>query len=152
VVPGLVSLLALSGCGSTGISAGPLQESLGQTFGRLYILQQVELGNRKPVMSDLDSVATCTKGTPLSAQSGAGNDWVCDISYYVSGLSTSVDAVYNLNVQTDGCYAADSDGPGSVSTPVGQQEIGIETRMMTAANRKQVPNPIWLIDGCFDVT
>ena len=144
--------ILLSACGSTGIGAGPLQASVSQTFSNLYILQQVELGNPKPSTTSLATTATCTKGAPPSTQSGAGSDWVCDITYLVTGVATSVTAVYNVNVQTDGCYAADADGPASVSTPLGQEEIGVETRMMTGPDHRLLLNPLWLINSCFDVT
>jgi ABC-2 type transport system permease protein len=142
----------LGACGATGITGGPLQASLSQAFARLYLQQQAELGNPVPSASELGASASCTKGTPQSPQSGAGNDWVCTIDYDVADLSTAVSAVYNVNVQTDGCYAADADGPSSVSTPVGQQQVGLETRTRVDVEHRQVINPLWLIDGCFDVS
>ena len=51
-------------------------------------------------------------------------------------------AKYNVNVQTDGCYAADGDGPASVN--------GSPT--VTGPGSSQLDNPLALIDSCFDVT
>ena len=37
---------------------------------------------------------------------------------------------------------ADADGPAMASTPLGEEEIGIEARMMTAPGNRQVLNPL----------
>lgn len=133
---------ALAGCSaSTGVSAPPLQASISRTFASLYVLQQADQGNPRPAARRLRARAACTKGTPAEAQSGAGADWVCDVTFYVAGPATPVTAIYNVNVQTDGCYAADGDGPASVNG----------SRTVTGPGYRQVLNPLWLIDGCFDV-
>jgi hypothetical protein len=64
------------------------------------------------------------------------------VTYLVAGPSTPVIARYNVNVQTDGCYAADGDGPASVNG----------SRTITGPHYRQLVNPLWLIDSCFDVT
>jgi ABC-2 type transport system permease protein len=86
--------------------------------------------------------SVCLKGTPATVQSGSGDDWVCDVRYFVDGIGVPVTAVYDVNVQTDGCYAADGDGPSSVN--------GSPT--ITGPHYQQVINPLALIDGCFDFT
>lgn len=119
-----------------------MQAAIGQTFANLYVLQQVEQGNPRPVASRLDSRATCQKGSPATSQNGAGDDWLCQITFLVDGPATPVIARYNVNVQTDGCYAADGDGPASVNG----------SRTITGPRAEQLTNPLWLIDGCFDIT
>ena len=74
-------------------------------------------------------------------QDGSGT-WLCQITYLVAGPGYPVIAKYNVDVQTDGCYAADGDGPASVN--------GSPT--ITGPRYVQVTNPLWLIDGCFDIT
>lgn len=138
----LVGGLAVSACGPTGVSLNRLQSSIAETFSNLYVLQQVQQGNPRPDVHSLSTTASCQKGTPSSAQNGAGDDWVCDITYLVAGPSTPVTAIYNVNVQTDGCYAADGDGPASVNG----------SRTITGPHYRAVVNPLWLIDGCFDIT
>jgi ABC-2 type transport system permease protein len=133
---------ALAGCGGKGITSSSLQTSIARTFSNLYVLQQVDQGNPRPNPASLHAAANCQKGTASAAQEGAGNDWVCYISYEVDGPATVVTATYNVNVQTDGCYAADGDGPTSLNG----------TRTIAAAGNQQVVNPLWLIDGCFDVS
>jgi ABC-2 type transport system permease protein len=138
----IIGSVAVSSCStSTGVTAGPLQGSISATFARLYVLQQVDQGNPRPAAKSLAARAACTNGTPAQAQSGAGADWVCDVTYYVAGPATPVTAIYDVNVQTDGCYAADGDGPASVNG----------SRTITGPGYQQVLNPLWLIDGCFDV-
>jgi ABC-2 type transport system permease protein len=133
---------ALAGCSAaTGVTAPPLQASISRTFANLYVLQQADQGNPRPAARSLRARAACTKGAPAEAQSGAGADWVCDVTFFVAGPATPVTAIYNVNVQTDGCYAADGDGPASVNG----------SRTVTGPGYRQVLNPLWLIDGCFDV-
>lgn len=134
--------LLASGCGSTGLTASSLQSSISHTFANLYVLQQVEQGNPRPSVRSLATHAACQKGTPADVQSGAGNDWSCQITFLVAGPATPVTALYNVNLQTDGCYAADGDGPASVNA----------SRTITGPRYQPVNNPLWLIDGCFDVT
>jgi ABC-2 type transport system permease protein len=133
--------LAVSGCGSTGITAAPLETSISSAFANLYVLQQAEQGNPRPSARGLHSHAGCHKGTPATPQSGSGN-WLCYITYYPAGRQYPVIAKYKVDVQTDGCYAADGDGPASVN--------GSPT--ITGPHYKQVINPLSLVDGCFDIT
>ena len=131
----------LAGCGSTGITAAPLQASIGSTFANLYVLQQVEQGNPRPSVASLHTRASCQRGgTPATPQNGSGN-WLCLITYQVAGPGYPVIAKYKVDVQTDGCYAADGDGPASVN--------GSPT--ITGPHYQQLTNPLALIDGCFDI-
>jgi ABC-2 type transport system permease protein len=136
-----VIALMLSGCGSTGITAAPLERSISTTFANLYVLQQAEQGNPRPSPRSLHSHTGCQKGTPATPQSGSGN-WLCYITYYPSGPAYPVIARYKVDVQTDGCYAADGDGPASVNG----------SPSLTGPGYQQVVNPVALIDGCFDIT
>jgi ABC-2 type transport system permease protein len=138
-VPLLV--LTVSGCGSTGLTAGRLQASISSTFANLYVLQQVEQGNPRPSAPSLDSHTSCQRGTPATVQEGSGV-WLCQITYLVAGPGYPVIAKYKVDVQTDGCYAADGDGPASVN--------GSPT--ITGPHYEQLINPLALIDGCFDIT
>jgi hypothetical protein len=130
----------LSACGSTGITAPRIDGSVAAAFANLWALQQAEEGHGRPTVASLDSTASCLKGVPADSQQGAGNDWVCDVTWYVAGPSTPVTAIYNMNVKTDGCYTADGDGPASVN---GQRTISTPSGGSTV-------NPLWEFDGCFD--
>lgn len=137
---GLAGVLA--GCGPAAVTPPPLERSMAQTFANLYVLQQVEMGNPRPSPAALRTTAQCQKGTPATTQRGAGNDWVCLVTYLVDGPGTPVTATYNVDVRSDGCYAADGDGPASLNG----------SRTITGPGYRQVTNPLWLIDGCFDLT
>jgi hypothetical protein len=142
-ISGLATALlgTLSGCGGTGLTAAPLQASISRSFANLYVLQQVEEGNPRPSVRTLHSHASCQRGTPDTPQDGSGN-WLCLITYEVAGPGYPVVAKYKVDVQTDGCYAADGDGPASVN--------GSTT--ITGPHYQQLVNPLSLIDGCFDFT
>jgi hypothetical protein len=141
IAASLACAIGLTGCGSTGLTAAKLQASIAPTFARLYVLQQADQGNPRPRLASLHPRGSCRKGTPDSDQQGAGDDWVCHITFLVAGPATPVVATYNVNLQTNGCYAADGDGPTSLNG----------SRTLTGAGYRQVPNPLWLINGCFDV-
>lgn len=140
--PAAVLATLLTGCGSTGITAAPLQASIGAAFANLYVLQQAEQGNPRPSVASLRTRASCQRGgTPDTPQNGSGS-WLCLITYQVAGPGYPVIAKYKVDVQTDGCYAADGDGPASVN--------GSPT--ITGPHYAQLVNPLALIDGCFDFT
>ncbi len=130
----------VGGCGSTGLSQARLDTAISRTFANLWILQQTEQGHPHPRTDALRSRAACVKGSPSVPQHGAGSDWVCSIVWLVDGPATSVTALYNLNLRTNGCYTADGDGPVAVNG----------SRTVTTAAGTIAINPLWSFDGCFD--
>lgn len=134
--------LAVTGCGSTGLDAGRLQASISGTFANLYVIQQTEQGNPHSSAASLHTKASCQKGGTTDVPQDGSGVWLCQITYLVAGPGYPVVAKYNVDVQTDGCYAADGDGPASVN--------GSPT--ITGPHYRQVINPLALIDGCFDTT
>ena len=134
--------LGISGCGSSGLNAAPLQASIGPAFARLYVLQQVEEGNPRPSANSLDAKAACQKGGTLTVPQNGPGVWLCEITYLVAGPGYPVIAKYNVDVQTDGCYAADGDGPASVNGSL----------TITGPGYNQVINPLSKIVACFDAT
>jgi ABC-2 type transport system permease protein len=140
---GLGLAASLSACGSsTGLTQQRLQASLGPVFANLYALQQSDEGNPPVAPSHLDAVAACAKnGAADAVQDGPGL-WVCTVTFLIAGPGYPVTAKYNVHVQTDGCYAADGDGPASLN--------GSPT--VTGPGYAQLNNPLTLIDACFDTT
>lgn len=134
------AVLATAACGSSPITAAALQTSLAGTFAQLYVLQQRQQSHPPPTLTDLSATAGCQKGTAATAQSGAGNDWVCQVTFFVAGPGTPVHALYNVDVHPDGCWSADGDGPVSVN--------GARTILDPAGAAH--PNPLYLVDGCLD--
>jgi hypothetical protein len=134
-------LLGTSGCGSSGVTKDRLNHAVAPTFANLYVLQQ-SLRGRKVGAASLNSKADCARGDAQAADSGAGNDWMCTVTWFNTGPDIAVTASYQVHVQTNGCYTADGDGPADLN---GQQ-------MLTAADGATVTNPLWQFDGCFDTT
>lgn len=140
---GLVAAVAVvSGCATGPITAGRLQASIAPTFANLWILHEADVGHPHPTVAALQSTATCQKGSPLQPQHGSGNDWVCHVTWLVAGPQTPVTASYSVNVQTNGCYTADGDGPSAVNGA---------TTLIDAQGRTRV-NPLRSFNGCFDTT
>ncbi|MGO9083388.1 MAG: hypothetical protein ACLQDY_30920 [Streptosporangiaceae bacterium] len=139
-VPALA--LTVSGCGGTGITAPPLSASISRAFANLYVLDQVEQGNPRPAAASLHSRASCQKNGTLTVPQDGSGTWLCEVTYLVAGPGYPVIAKYNVDVQTDGCYAADGDGPATLN--------GSPT--ITGPHYQQVNNPLFLIDACFDTT
>ena len=135
--------LTVTGCdGSSNLTPGRLQDSLSRTFANLYVLQQSEMGNPPVRAASLGSKASCQKGGTVDVPQEGSGEWLCQVTYLPSGPQYPVIAKYNVDVQTDGCYAADGDGPATVN--------GSPT--VTGPGYRQVINPLALIDGCFDTT
>ena len=134
------AVLGLTACSASRITPPALQDSLAGAFSRLYIMQQRQQGQPTPTPADLQATAACQKGTPATEQAGAGNDWLCQVTFLVAGPATPVKALYTLDVHPDGCWSADGDGPASVN--------GSPTILDPAGDAH--PNPLYLIDGCFD--
>jgi ABC-2 type transport system permease protein len=135
--------LMSAGCSaSTNLTPDRLQSSLSATFANLYVLQQSELGNPPVTADGLHPSASCQKGGTLTvAQEGSGL-WLCQITYFITGSGHPAIARYSVDVQTDGCYAADGDGPAWVN----------EAPTITRPGARRYVNPLDLIDGCFDTT
>lgn len=174
----VIAAVTVAGCGSSGITAQKLNASIAPTFANLYVLQQSEEGFPRVTATGLASMATCQKGTTVTADEGAGppvpsttavpgpangrgigNNWRCYISYFLRQVGKQVTVGYDVDVQSDGCYAASSDGPTAVQTPLGVEEIGEQSMTITPGGfpssgpaSRQIPNPLWLINGCFSVT
>jgi ABC-2 type transport system permease protein len=137
-----LALAATSCSSSSNLTPGRLQSSLGRTFANLYVLQQSEMGNPPATAASLKPATTCQKGGSLDNPQEGSGVWLCQITYLVAGPGYPVIAKYNVDLQTDGCYAADGDGPASVN--------GSPT--ITGPGYRQLVNPLSLIDGCFDTT
>ncbi|GAB3894862.1 ABC transporter permease [Kibdelosporangium lantanae] len=124
----------------SGIAQDKVQNSVATSFAHLYRLQTRQL-NRPDVTEDqLRATAACTKGDGLVAAEGPGNDWRCVVSWHLPGVDAVGQAVYQLDITSNGQYVADGDGPKEVNgyfqvrTPEGDQ-----------------PNPLWQFDGIVDL-
>jgi ABC-2 type transport system permease protein len=124
----------------TGIDKVKLERSLATAFGHLYRMQTGEL--RRPAVTEaqLRTGASCDKGGALVGDSGPGNDWRCVVTWRLPGSTAVGSAIYQLDVNPDGRYVADGDGP---------QEVNGFFQVHTRTG--DVPNPLWQFDGAIDL-
>lgn len=120
----------------SGIDQDKVQQSLATAFAHLYRLQTGQLNRPDVTEAQLAATAACTKGDGLVEPDGPGNDWRCVVSWHLPGIEATGQAIYQLDVTSDGRYVADGDGPKEVNgyfqvrTPAGDQ-----------------PNPLWQFDA-----
>jgi ABC-2 type transport system permease protein len=139
-----VSAGVLAGAGGStgsGIEQGKVQQSLATAFAHLYRLQSGELYHLNVTEAQLRVAAGCTKGGGMSAPEGPGNDWRCTVSWHLPGVNDATgQAIYQLDVNPNGRYVADGDGP--------QQVNGY---FMLHTSTGDLPNPLWQFDGNVDL-
>ena len=117
-----------------------MQRSTATAFAHLYRLQTEQLHRPAVTEARLRTTAACTKSDGQGAQRGAGNDWRCVVTWRLPGVPVPGQAVYQLDVTSDGRFVADGDGPKEVNgffqlaTPTGD-----------------APNPLWQLDGFVDL-
>jgi ABC-2 type transport system permease protein len=142
---GLIALTAgvlalATGATGSGIEQGKVQQSLGTAFAHLYRLQSSQLYHMNVTESQLRVTTTCNKGGGMVAPDGPGNDWRCYVYWHLPGVGATGTAIYQLDVNPNGRYVADGDGPKEVNgyflmhTPYGD-----------------APNPLWQFDGTVDL-
>jgi ABC-2 type transport system permease protein len=138
----VIALLALAGnWGPVGVTAARLKASLIPNFNSLTLLQQEQLGRPVAPGAGLNIVSpTCSRRG--STPRGPG-DWVCTINVLIPTASSlppqPTPVTYDVSVQSDGCYKAQS--PPAF---IGQQ-------LMRDASGNDVVNPLYTIYGCFNV-
>ncbi|MEV0072890.1 ABC transporter permease [Amycolatopsis sp. NPDC050768] len=139
VVAFAVIAVATPSLGS-GVTQDKVQQSLSTTFAHLYRLQTDELHRPAVTEAQLGVTSECQKGGGLVAQEGPGNDWRCVVSWHLPGVEATGQAIYQLDVTSDGRFVADGDGPKEVNgyfqvrTPIGDQ-----------------PNPLWQFDASVEL-
>jgi ABC-2 type transport system permease protein len=132
---------AATGATGSGIDAGKLQQSLATSFGHLYVVQSEQVYHLSVTAAQLRTTASCTKGSDLVAQEGPGNDWRCTVHWHLPGVNKATgQAVYQLDVNANGRYVADGDGPNQVNG-----------YFVMHAPYGDAPNPLWQFDGLVDL-
>jgi ABC-2 type transport system permease protein len=124
----------------SGIDRHKLDSSLATAFAHLYRMQTGELHRPDVTEAQLRTSASCDKGGSLVEDHGPGNDWRCVVSWHLPGSSAVGKAIYQLDVNPDGRYVADGDGPQEVN---GFFQVHISTA--------DAPNPLWQFDGSVDL-
>jgi ABC-2 type transport system permease protein len=130
---------ATSASGS-GIDRAKLDSSLATAFAHLYRMQTGELHRPDFTEAQLRASAVCDKDGPLVDDVGPGNDWRCVATWHIPGVTATGSAVYQLDVNPDGRYVADGDGP---------QEVNGFFQLHSSTG--DAPNPLWQFDGSVDL-
>jgi ABC-2 type transport system permease protein len=134
-------LAGVTGSTGAGLQQDKVQQSLATEFAHLYRLQSAELYHLNVTEAQLRVATSCTKGGTISPQGGPGNDWRCTITWHLPGVNNATgQAIYQLDVNPNGRYVADGDGP---------QEVNGYFILHTSAG--DAPNPLWQFDGLVDL-
>ena len=80
--------------------------------------------------------ASCQKGGGLEANSGPGNDWRCVVTWRLPGSAAVGQAIYQLDVNPDGRYVADGDGPQELNGFFQVQTVSRECAKSAVAVRR----------------
>ena len=125
----------LTGC-SSDVTASLVHDTFDRTFIRLYAIQQADLGRPNVRPGHFFAVASCQKGLAGSAQTGAGDNWVCVEQWQEVG-GHFAEATYELSVRTDGCFEAT--GPADV----------VGGPLLEGPTGEAIVNPLAQFDACF---
>jgi len=129
-----------TGATGSGIDQSKVQHAIATEFAHLYRLQSSQLYHMNVTEAQLRVTASCNRGGGMVAPEGPGNDWRCYVYWHLPGVGATGTAIYQLDVNPNGRYVADGDGPKEVNgyflmhTPYGD-----------------APNPLWQFDGTVDL-
>ncbi|MEZ0579109.1 hypothetical protein [Nocardioides sp. MH1] len=139
VVVGL-GIAAFATGGDSTITRARIERSLPQTFSNLYAQQATLLGHQGVTPDSLQATAMCDKHGPDVTDVGPGGDWICLMSWKDPNVPMPPEGYgkFELNVHSNGCYTA------SGSTKL------TGYLMITDKRGREVTNPVFEFDGCFD--
>ncbi|MEZ0064468.1 ABC-2 type transport system permease protein [Streptacidiphilus sp. MAP12-20] len=141
VLVATVGVVAIgTGGGGSGITQDKVQRSMATAFANLFPYQQAQM--RQPAVdpTQFKTSAVCSKSDGLGAQEGPGNDWRCTVFWGAPGAGVMAQAVYQVDVNPNGRYIADGDGP-----------IQVNGYFLIINDGKPTPNPLWQFDGNVDL-
>jgi hypothetical protein len=121
----------------TRITRARIEAAIAPTFANLYVQQSAILDVPGISANRVAAHATCDKGGPKVADVGAGSDWICTITFN-DQTGTPQSGKFELQVHSNACYTAA--GPTKL--------IGLQT--ITDSYGRDVTNPVFEFDGCFD--
>ena len=116
-----------------------LERDLPRVFSNLYVQQAALLGHEGVTVASMKAKAQCDKGGPNVPDRGPGADWICVMSWHDRNVDeTLMPGKFEINAHSNNCYTAG--GPSKL--------VGLLT--ITDKNGKDVPNPVFEFDSCFD--
>lgn len=135
----LAALTAVASGGQSDVTKARLERNLPATFANVYVQQAKLLGHKGITVASLHPKASCDKGGPKVADVGPGADWICLMSWSDPNVPLpDGNAKFELNVHSNDCYTAG--GPSKF--------VGLLT--ITDTHGKDVTNPVFEFDSCFD--
>jgi hypothetical protein len=120
------------------ITRAGLEKALVPTFANLYVQQAAILGIPGITTATIGATTTCDKGGPNVADTGAGPNWICLMSFTDNHGQRQDDAKFEVTVHTDATYVAG--GPSKTT--------GLAT--ITDTHGHDVPNPVFAFDGVIE--
>jgi ABC-2 type transport system permease protein len=133
--------LAVPGAAGSGIDEHKVESALATEFANLYPVQISEIYHQAVAKQQLGVTALCDRGGGLIAPEGPGDDWRCTVSWHVPDVSDATgQAIYQLDVNPNGRFVADGDGPKEVNG-----------YFLVHAPYGDAPNPLWQFDGNVDL-
>jgi hypothetical protein len=132
------AVVATNGDRST-VTRPRLERSLTTTFANLYV-DQARLEGRHITAASLHARAMCDKAGAENKDVGPGGDWNCLMGWTDPEVPMPPEGYgkFELNVHSNDCYTAG--GPSKLT--------GFLT--MTDTQGREVTNPVFEFDGCFD--
>jgi ABC-2 type transport system permease protein len=124
----------------SGITQDKVQDSVAVAFAHLYRMQTKQLNRPAVTEEQVRATAACTKGGGTGTNEGPGNDWRCVVTWHLPSVEVAGTAIYQLDMQPDGQYSADGDGPKEVNG-----------YFLVRTPQGDVPNPLWQFDGNVDL-
>lgn len=139
VLAALAGTVLAVGGGST-VTRARLERSLPAVFANLYVQQAHLLGRSDVTAASLQPSAMCDKDGAAGPDVGPGGTWVCLMSWQDPRVPMPPEGYgkFELNVHSNDCWTAS--GPSKLT--------GYLT--LTDATGRDVPNPLFEFDGCFD--
>ncbi|AEV81219.1 hypothetical protein ACWT_0207 [Actinoplanes sp. SE50] len=127
-------IAATIAAGQPEITKAGLEKALVPTFTNLYIQQAGILGIPGITSQSIGASTNCDKGGPKIADTGAGPNWVCMMSW-IDNHGQHQDGKFEVTVHTDATYVAG--GPSKI--------VGLAT--ITDKQGRDVRNPVFEFDG-----
>jgi hypothetical protein len=126
--------------GSSTVTRARLERSLPVTFAHLYVDQARLEGRHGVTVASLHAKAMCDKHGAENIDTGPGGDWVCLMSWTDPDVPMPPEGYgkFEMNVHSNDCFTAS--GPSKLT--------GFLT--ITDKRGKDVTNPLFEFDGCFD--
>lgn len=139
VIVGL-GVAAVASSGGSTVTRARLERSLPIVFSNLYVKQTQLLGRPGVTAASLHAKAMCDKHGPDVADVGPGGDRICLMSWDDPERPMPPEGYgkFELNVHSNNCFTA-----------IGQTKL---TGFLTITDTKgrDVINPVFEFDGCFD--